>query len=65
MEDPFPKVAGGGVNHLKNAGLEVDQRASRPCGQAELTLSQVRIHGKPWIIAKWAMTADGKITTHR
>ena len=29
MEDPFPKVAGGGVNHLKNAGLEVTTNVLR------------------------------------
>lgn len=65
MEDPFPKVAGGGVNHLKNAGLEVTTNVLRDHA-VKLNSPYLKrvIHGKPWIIAKWAMTADGKIATH-
>ena len=65
MADPFPKVAGGGVAILRGAGLEVTvgvcEAEARKLNAPYLKLLRT---GKPWVIAKWAMTLDGKIGTH-
>ena len=62
MADPFPKVAGGGLAKIRAAGVEVE------CGVLEdearrLNAPYLKLlsTGRPWIIAKWAMTLDGKI----
>jgi diaminohydroxyphosphoribosylaminopyrimidine deaminase/5-amino-6-(5-phosphoribosylamino)uracil reductase len=64
MRDPFPKVAGGGLKQLAAAGIEVlcglgEAQAHDLCAPY-LKLIQT---GKPWVMAKWAMTLDGKIAT--
>ena len=64
QRDPFPKVDGGGIKELQDAGVEVEtglldssaQRLNAPY----LTLQNAK---RPWIIAKWAMTLDGKTAT--
>lgn len=64
MRDPFPKVDGGGIRELIDAGIEVsvglfeDEIAKQNAG----FLKRIREH-RPWVIAKWAMTLDGKIAT--
>jgi diaminohydroxyphosphoribosylaminopyrimidine deaminase/5-amino-6-(5-phosphoribosylamino)uracil reductase len=64
MRDPFPKVAGGGFKQLESAGIAVEvglmEAAARELNAPYLKLVQT---GKPWVIAKWAMTLDGKIAT--
>ena len=64
LPDPFPKVAGGGIRQLKEAGIE----AAVGVGQqdaAALTAPFRKLvqRGLPWVIAKWAMTLDGKIAS--
>jgi diaminohydroxyphosphoribosylaminopyrimidine deaminase/5-amino-6-(5-phosphoribosylamino)uracil reductase len=64
MADPFPKVAGGGLKILRNAGLEVHVGICE--GEAKrLNAPYLKLlrTGKPWVHAKWAMTLDGKIAT--
>lgn len=64
MSDPFPKVAGGGLKILENAGLGVTvgvgeadaRRLNAPYLKRLAT-------GTPWVIAKWAMTLDGAMAT--
>ena len=64
QRDPFPQVAGGGIAQLEAAGIEVEvglleaeaQRLNAPY----LKLLET---GRPWILAKWAMTLDGKTAT--
>lgn len=62
MTDPFPKVAGGGLKLLRDAGLDVIvgvcEDEARRLNAPYLKLLAT---GKPWVIAKWAMTLDGKI----
>jgi diaminohydroxyphosphoribosylaminopyrimidine deaminase/5-amino-6-(5-phosphoribosylamino)uracil reductase len=64
MSDPFPQVAGGGLTELKNAGVDVSvglfDEAARQLNRPYLKLLAT---GRPWVIAKWAMTLDGKIAT--
>ncbi|MGO9109590.1 MAG: bifunctional diaminohydroxyphosphoribosylaminopyrimidine deaminase/5-amino-6-(5-phosphoribosylamino)uracil reductase RibD [Thermoguttaceae bacterium] len=62
MADPFPQVAGGGLAELRAAGVEVQtgllEDESRKLNAPYLKLLSA---GRPWVVAKWAMTADGKI----
>ena len=64
MRDPFPQVAGGGLKQLAAAGIDVElglhEEEARELNAPYLKLLAT---GKPWIIAKWAMTLDGKIAT--
>jgi diaminohydroxyphosphoribosylaminopyrimidine deaminase / 5-amino-6-(5-phosphoribosylamino)uracil reductase len=62
--DPFPAVDGGGLAELKKGGVEVhvgvlEDEANR------LNAPYLKLlgTGRPWVIAKWAMTLDGKIAT--
>ena len=60
MHDPFPKVAGGGLCILREAGLDVTvgvlEAAARRQNAPYLKLLAT---GLPWVHAKWAMTLDG------
>lgn len=64
QRDPFPQVAGGGLAELQAGGLSVDvgllEADARELNAPYLKLVE---RGRPWIIAKWAMTLDGKIAT--
>jgi diaminohydroxyphosphoribosylaminopyrimidine deaminase/5-amino-6-(5-phosphoribosylamino)uracil reductase len=64
MADPFPQVAGGGLDELRRAGVAVTlgicRAEAEALNAAYLTLLRL---GRPWIIAKWAMTLDGRIAT--
>jgi diaminohydroxyphosphoribosylaminopyrimidine deaminase/5-amino-6-(5-phosphoribosylamino)uracil reductase len=53
--DPFPQVAGGGIAELEGAGVEVE------VGLLEAEARE--LNARPWIIAKWAMTLDGRLAT--
>lgn len=65
MSDPFPKVAGGGLKILRDAGLEVHvglcEAEAHKLNAPYLKLLRT---GRPWVHLKWAMTLDGKIATH-
>lgn len=64
--DPFPKVNGGGIRQLREAGLTVDlwpetseiARLARALNQPFLKRVTT---AKPYVIAKWAMSLDGRI----
>lgn len=63
--DPNPLVSGKGIDILKNAGIEVVY------GLLEfeaINLNETYRHyittKRPFVIAKWAMSLDGQMTTH-
>ena len=64
QRDPFPAVAGGGVVELEAARIEVQlgvlEAEARRLNAPYLKLLET---GRPWILAKWAMTLDGKTAT--
>ncbi|MGI9472573.1 MAG: bifunctional diaminohydroxyphosphoribosylaminopyrimidine deaminase/5-amino-6-(5-phosphoribosylamino)uracil reductase RibD [Rubripirellula sp.] len=64
MRDPFPSVDGGGLRELQEAGIETTVGVL--CHEAESLNAPYRKRldsGRPWVIAKWAMTLDGRIAT--
>lgn len=62
LQDPFPRVAGGGFAQLRLAGIEVEAGLMESAARELLAPYLKRVEqGSPWIIAKWAMTLDGKL----
>ena len=61
LEDPDPRVDGGGIRQLREAGLEVISGVLRQeaCHQNRPFLHRVRT-GRPFGILKWAMSLDGR-----
>jgi len=62
--DPFPSVNGGGIDALRRAGIEVrvgvcEAEARRLIAPFRTLVEQQR----PWLIAKWAMSLDGRVAT--
>jgi diaminohydroxyphosphoribosylaminopyrimidine deaminase / 5-amino-6-(5-phosphoribosylamino)uracil reductase len=62
--DPFPAVAGNGIRELRRAGIAVEigllEDQARHLNAPYRMLVQ---HHRPWLIAKWAMTLDGRIAS--
>jgi diaminohydroxyphosphoribosylaminopyrimidine deaminase / 5-amino-6-(5-phosphoribosylamino)uracil reductase len=63
--DPNPNVSGNGFAELEAAGVRCE------CSELEdeakdliAPFAKLASTGRPWVIAKWAMTLDGKIATH-
>lgn len=65
MLDPFPQVSGRGIEQLRSAGIEVDVLSSDQSSAAKLLAPYLKriTHGLPYLIAKWAMSLDGKMAT--
>lgn len=65
VEDPFPAVDGGGLARLRDAGIEVISNISGQASTQVLAPYFKRVRtGRPWVIAKWAMSVDGRIATY-
>lgn len=62
--DPFPEVAGKGIAQLRAAGIAVEvgpgEADAKRLNAPYLKLLET---GRPWVLAKWAMTLDGKLAT--
>ncbi len=64
MRDPFPRVDGGGLRLLCEAGITVDVGVCEAAAREQHAPYLKRVQtGQPWVIAKWAMTLDGRIAT--
>lgn len=64
MRDPFPLVNGGGIRKLQEAGVEVEVGIlEREAKLLNAPYLKRILTGKPWVIAKWAMSLDGKLAT--
>jgi diaminohydroxyphosphoribosylaminopyrimidine deaminase/5-amino-6-(5-phosphoribosylamino)uracil reductase len=65
MPDPNPKVCGEGVYALRNGGIEVEVGLLEERARAlnEVFCKYITT-GLPFVIAKCAMSLDGKIATH-
>jgi diaminohydroxyphosphoribosylaminopyrimidine deaminase/5-amino-6-(5-phosphoribosylamino)uracil reductase len=64
VEDCFPQVSGQGIAALKAAGIACD--VGIRAKEASWLIAPYRklvTTGRPWVIAKWAMTLDGKLAT--
>ena len=64
LGDPYPQVAGRGVQRLQAAGITVDVAGAGPARQAAQALnigflSQV-LRGRPWLRLKVAASLDGR-----
>lgn len=64
MQDPNPRVAGRGLEMLRQAGVDV-QLGLLESEARELNAPFIKQHttGLPWVIAKWAQTLDGATAT--
>jgi len=64
IEDPFPKVAGGGRRALEAAGVRVVGGLLRSeAVRANAPYFKRLATGRPYVIAKWAQSLDGKMAT--
>ncbi|MEX0777533.1 MAG: bifunctional diaminohydroxyphosphoribosylaminopyrimidine deaminase/5-amino-6-(5-phosphoribosylamino)uracil reductase RibD [Phycisphaeraceae bacterium] len=64
MADPFPLVAGRGIAALRQAGIDVEVGIEEDQSR-ELNAPFIKrvATGRPWTIAKWAQTLDGRTAT--
>ena len=62
--DPNPKVAGKGAEILRRAGLQVQEDFMREeCDELNPVFFHYITNKTPYVVMKYAMTADGKIAT--
>ena len=65
-DDPSEKGSGRGLGVLRDEGIEVEVMNGELAEQARLLNQPFRKHartGRPLVVAKWAMTLDGKVAT--
>ncbi len=64
MRDPNPKVSGRGIQLLRNSDLEVVEGVleteARNLNAPYLSRWE---KNRPWVVAKWAMTLDGRLAS--
>ena len=64
--DPYSEVAGKGVEKMRKAGIEVDIGIlENECYELNRRFFTYHIKKRPYIILKWAQTADGFIDIKR
>lgn len=61
MRDPAPHVDGGGIQELRDGGIEVEVGLlEHDANRLTAPFIQLMTKRRPWFHAKWAMTLDGK-----
>lgn len=61
--DPFPLVAGKGIEKLHAAGVEVVMGVlERECRELNRRFFTFHTEHRPYVVLKWAQTGDGKIS---
>ena len=64
--DPFIKVAGKGIEHMQNAGIEVVVGIlEKECHELNRRFFTFHENKRPYILLKWAQTLDGFVDTDR
>jgi diaminohydroxyphosphoribosylaminopyrimidine deaminase / 5-amino-6-(5-phosphoribosylamino)uracil reductase len=62
QRDPFPQVDGRGLTELAEQGVQVEVGLlGSECAELNAPFAKRVTQGLPWVIAKWAMTWDGRI----
>jgi diaminohydroxyphosphoribosylaminopyrimidine deaminase/5-amino-6-(5-phosphoribosylamino)uracil reductase len=62
--DPNPQVAGRGLAQLREAGVKVDDppaEVAAECRQLIAPFVAGMLHRRPYVTAKWAESADGRV----
>lgn len=63
--DPFVQVAGKGIEKLRAAGIEVvTGLLEEACTSLNRRFFTFHTKQRPWILLKWAQSADGNIAPH-
>jgi len=61
--DPFPEVSGRGLAALRDAGIHVDVGICEAEAKRLIApFTKLVTAHTPWVIAKWAMSLDGRMT---
>lgn len=62
-QDPFPEVAGKGIQRLRNAGIEVEVGVlEEECSLLNRRFFTYHLLQRPYIILKWASSLDGYLS---
>ncbi len=62
--DPNPDISGAGIEFLQSEGIDVRVGCLEDeCRRSNAPYFSMRNKNRPWIVAKYAMTLDGKIAT--
>jgi diaminohydroxyphosphoribosylaminopyrimidine deaminase/5-amino-6-(5-phosphoribosylamino)uracil reductase len=62
--DPAPYVHGKGIDELRAAGIHVEVGLLQADARRLIApFARLTVQGRPWFLAKWAMTLDGKIAS--
>ena len=65
VRDPNPHVSGGGVERLRDAGVDVEVVQGQPAWRArDVNAGYLSVHerGRPWVIYKAAVTLDARMS---
>lgn len=66
MIDPFEKVAGSGIQKLRDAGIEVECGVmEKECRELNRRFIKYVTQRKPYVVLKWAQTVNGFIAPDR